>query len=220
MALKNMKPITKTKTAKQSVYGELKKAILNGSISTETMLTETILSETLETSRTPIREAVADLIRDGLLVQVPRKGFHVRQVTNTEMEQIMFLRVSIEMEGLRKLVSIISPSQIEQLKDIVEKQEVEIKKNDAVRFIELDQEFHRSILQFSNQNLLKQVLEESYDLTILIGHNALMKEGRMLEVIWEHKNIINAMENKDDQSATTWMKQHLETTKNIVQEHG
>ncbi|WP_188455813.1 GntR family transcriptional regulator [Virgibacillus oceani] len=209
----NMKPIARKKTTKEIVYDELKKAILTGSISNKEILTETMLSETLETSRTPIREAVADLIKEGLLVQIPRKGFHVREITENEKEQIIFLRLSIETEGLRKLATTITRGQLQELQAIVSEQEQEMKKDDRVRYIELDQIFHRQILKFSNQNLLEQILQEMYNLTRLVGHSALMKEGRMIEVIQEHKEILTALENNNGKEAVDLMRKHLEITK-------
>lgn len=207
-----MKPISRRKTTKDIVYDELKKAILNGSIGTREILTETTLSETLNTSRTPIREAVADLMRQGLLVQIPRKGFHVREVSEGEKEQILFLRQSIESEGLRKLAPIITEEQIQELEDIISGQERAMLKDDRVQYIELDQVFHRKILGFANQNLLEQIFQEVYNLTRLIGHNALMKKGRMSEVIQEHNAIISALKGNDKSEATNSMMKHLKIT--------
>ncbi|MDY0393738.1 GntR family transcriptional regulator [Virgibacillus halophilus] len=175
-----------------------------------------MLSETLEISRTPIREAVADLIKEGLLVQIPRKGFHVREITESEKEQIMFLRLSIETEGLKKLVPNITKEQLQSLRKIVSEQEQEMLHNDPVTYIELDQIFHRQILSFANQNLLEQILQEMYNLTRLLGHHALMKEGRMAEVIQEHKQILHALENNDSSKAVQLMERHLEITKSNV----
>ncbi|MEW9676825.1 GntR family transcriptional regulator [Lentibacillus sp. L22] len=209
----DLKPIARKKTTKEIVYEDLKRAILTGSINNQEILTETMLSETMEISRTPIREAVADLIKEGLLVQIPRKGFHVRKITENEKEQIIFLRLSIETEGLKKLSPIITKEQLHTLRGIVAAQEQEMVNNDRIKFIELDQIFHRQILTFANQNLLEQILQEMYNLTRLVGHNALMKEGRMVEVIQEHRQILNALENNDASKAVELMKNHLEITK-------
>lgn len=209
----DLKPIARKKTTKEIVYDDLKRAILTGSINNQEILTETMLSETLEISRTPIREAVADLIKEGLLVQIPRKGFHVREITQNEKEQIMFLRLSIETEGLRKLSPVITKEQLQTLRGFVLQQEQEIKRDDRIKYIELDQLFHRQILTFANQNLLEQILQEMYNLTRLVGHNALMKEGRMIEVIQEHRQILDALEKGDSSEAVELMKNHLEITK-------
>ncbi|MFC4557841.1 GntR family transcriptional regulator [Virgibacillus kekensis] len=207
-----MKPIAKKRTTKEIVYDELKKAILDRSIDNQEILTETLLAESLNTSRTPIREAVAELVREGLLVQIPRKGFHVRVVSEGEQEQIMFLRRTIESEGLKKLARIITEEQINRLNEIVSEQEKAMLKEDRVRYIELDQIFHRKILEFANQNILGNILQDMYNLARLIGHNALAKEGRMKEVIQEHKDIIIALSRKNGEEAAKLVRHHLDVT--------
>lgn len=211
-----MKPVAKKRTTKEVVYDELRKAIFSGSISSKEILTETMLADSLQTSRTPVREAVASLISEGLLVHIPRKGVQVRQITEGEKEQIMFLRISIESEGLRKLAAGVEAKQIEILRNIIEEQKQAISDNNKIEFIELDQKFHRQILKFSNQNVLSQILQDLYNLTRLIGHHALMKTGRMEEVIDEHSNVIDALEQHDGEEAVILMAQHLERTKEIV----
>lgn len=211
-----MKPVAKKRTTKEIVYDELRKAIFSGSISSKEILTETMLADSLQTSRTPVREAVASLISEGLLVHIPRKGVQVRQITEGEKEQIMFLRISIESEGLRKLAAGVETEQIEILRNIIEEQKQAISDNNKIEFIELDQKFHRQILKFSNQNVLSQILQDLYNLSRLIGHHALMKTGRMEEVIDEHSIVIDALEQHDGEEAVILMAQHLERTKEIV----
>ncbi|WP_408009266.1 GntR family transcriptional regulator [Pseudalkalibacillus sp. A8] len=207
-----MKPVKKKKTTKEIVYEQIKNAILTGMIPKHEMLTETSLAETLETSRTPIREAVSELLKEGLLVHIPRKGFKVREITESEKDQIIFLRRSIEAEGLRNLATVVTKEQIQLLREIVNSQEEAMTANNRINYIELDQFFHRKILEFADQNLLEQILKEVYNLTRLIGHTALMKEGRMEEVIREHKEIIDALEAHDASKAKELMIGHLEKT--------
>ncbi|WP_067725904.1 GntR family transcriptional regulator [Oceanobacillus damuensis] len=204
-----MKPIAKRKTTKEMVYEQLKRAILNGDINHTEILTETYLANSLNTSRTPIREAVADLIKEGLLIHIQRKGFCVRKIEDHEMEQILYLRSSIEMKGVTLLAKTVSSDEIEILNSIISGQQDAIKNQDRIKYIELDQIFHRQILKFSNQNLLEGILQELYNLSLLIGHAAIMKEGRMEEVIQEHKNIVKALEKKNEYNAAELMKEHL-----------
>lgn len=214
-----MRPVAKKRTTKEIVYNELRQAIFSGSISSDEILTETMLADNLQTSRTPVREAVASLISEGLLVHIPRKGFQVRKITEGEKEQIMFLRTAIESEGLRKLAASVKSDQIKILRDIIDEQKKAIVDNNKIEFIELDQKFHRQILKFSNQNVLSQILQDLYNLTRLIGHHALMKTGRMEEVIVEHERVINALERHDAEEAVGLMAEHLERTKEIVKQN-
>jgi DNA-binding GntR family transcriptional regulator len=211
-----MKPISKGKTAKELVYDQLKRAILSGQISQQEILTETLLANTLNTSRTPIREAVADLTKEGLLVHIPRKGFSVREISDHEMDQILYLRKSIEVKGVTLLANTISVDEIESLNRIIAQQEDAIINNDRIKNIELDQLFHSKLLKFSKQNLLEQILHELYNLTLLIGHAAIMKDGRMEEVIHEHKCIVDALKENNGEKAAELMKNHLMITEASV----
>ncbi|AZU64396.1 GntR family transcriptional regulator [Neobacillus mesonae] len=212
----NFTPIEKMKTTKEIVYEEIKNAIFYGNIKKDEILTESSLAQSLNTSRTPVREAVGDLIKDGLLVSIPWKGLKVREISPSEKEQIIFLRVSIESEGLRCAMKNITPEQIQSLRDIVDQQQCALKQNNRIEFIDLDQKFHMKILNLAEQHLLEDILLNLYHLTRLIGHKALAKNGRMEEVIEEHLQIIEALLEKDQDKATKLMEYHLINTKDSI----
>ncbi len=207
-----MEPIAKRKTTKEMVYDQLKRSILGGDIDPDEMMTETSLAESLHISRTPVREAVGDLTKEGLLIHIPRKGFKVRQIDEHDMEQILYLRISIEMRSIRMLVKHITDEELDNLDQLVDEQQLAIKNNDRIRYIELDQILHRKLLKLSNQNILEQILQELYNLTRLIGHAAISKEGRMEEVIQEHREVLEALRERNEEKAADLMKNHLLTT--------
>lgn len=211
----NLKPV-RTETTKDLVYKEIKNAILNGHISYNEIFTEVQLAELLNTSRTPVREAVQDLIKDGLIVPVPRKGLTVRKITDIELEQIFLLRTSIEKEVVKKLTNMITTDQLEQLKIICEQQMTAKQNNDDAEFIRLDQNFHFSLTRFVNYNLIEEVLNNLYELTRLIGLQAVKKKNRMEEVIEEHLAIVHAMENRDPERAAHWIVEHLKNTQESI----
>ncbi|PIC94869.1 GntR family transcriptional regulator [Sporosarcina sp. P26b] len=211
-----MNPIEKVKTTKEIVYEQIKNAVFNGDISRDEMITETMLAESLNTSRTPVREAVSDLLNEGLLISVPRKGLRVRDVTQSEKEQILYLRLSIEREGLKKLLPQVTPSQVSYLREIIDMQKETLLDNNRIKFIEMDQEFHRKIVNYSEQYLLEDILLNIYNLSRLVGHKALAKDGRMEEVIEEHLQIIDALENKDMILVQKCMEDHLLRTSDSI----
>lgn len=138
-------------------------------------MTETSLAESLHISRTPVREAVGDLTKEGLLIHIPRKGFKVRRIDEDDMEQILYLRISIEMRSVKMLIDHITDEELKKLDALIDEQQIAIQNNDRIRYIELDQILHRHLLKLSNQNILEQILQELYNLTRLIGHAAISK---------------------------------------------
>lgn len=208
----NLSPIVKEETTKERVYKEVKGAILSGRISPDEIFTEVKLAEILNTSRTPVRESLQDLQKEGLVVAIPRKGLAVRKVTSIEMEQIFLLRKSIESEVIQKLIDRITSEQIQVLEEICHQQEKAMNTADEVSFISFDQEFHLTLTRFANYELIEQILLNLHNLCTLIGLQAVKKKNRMSEVLAEHRQIIEALRKKEHTKAVDAIIDHLART--------
>jgi len=211
-----LKPI-KEKTTQDMVYKLVMEAILSGGISNEEIFTEVQLAESLNTSRTPVRGAIQDLVKEGLLVSIPRKGLTVRKITPEEQEEIFLLRSWIEDKAVKKIIkNNISTEQLIFLKDIIQEQEEAMKKDDNIKFIHLDQEFHLSLTRLANYKLMEQVLNNLHNLTQLMGLKAVSRKGRMKDVLMEHQQIIKAIEMKDSTLASKFVLEHIRKTKEAL----
>jgi DNA-binding GntR family transcriptional regulator len=217
MEVGSLKPIKKEITTQDKVYKQIKNAILFGGISSDEIFTEVQLAETLNTSRTPVRAALQDLVKEGLLVSIPRKGVTVRKITQGEQEEIFLLRSSIEVQVVKKLTEVItSPDQLKIVRLIVEQQEEALHNDDAIRFIELDHEFHLSLTRLANFGIIEEVLQNLHNLTQLMGLKAVSKKGRMKNVIKEHSEIIQAIEMGNAELASAEVLNHLNNTKETL----
>ncbi|WP_282940065.1 GntR family transcriptional regulator [Paenibacillus sp. RC67] len=212
----NMNPIVKHTTTKERAYNEIKKVILNGYISSKEIFTEVQLANSLNTSRTPVREALLDLMKEGLITSIPRKGMSIRKVTESEIEQIFVVRSSIESEVMKKLAETINEEQLEQLKYSCEQQEKAMQESDEVGFIHLDQQFHSTLIHFAGFELIEQILLSFHNLSQLIGLKAVKKSNRMQEVLLEHLKIISTLERRDPEAAVLTMIEHLNRTKESI----
>lgn len=213
----SLKPIKKEITTQDKVYKQIKQAILFGGISLGDIFTEIQLAETLNTSRTPVRAALQDLVKEGLLVSIPRKGVTVREITPAEQDEIFLLRRSIEAQVVKKLVEVItSPDQLKILRVIVEEQEEALQNDDAIRFIELDHEFHLSLTRLANFGIIEEVLQNLHNLTQLMGLKAIRQKGRMKNVVKEHSEIIDALEQRNAELASAVILSHLDNTKDTL----
>ncbi|MEK4010258.1 GntR family transcriptional regulator [Peribacillus sp. FSL M8-0224] len=217
MAGIHLKPIEKERTTQDKVYKQIKKAILFGGITSDEIFTEVQLAERLDTSRTPVRAAIQDLVKEGLLVSIPRKGLTVRKITPEEQDEIFLLRSAIEVESVKKLTKeITSPEQLRLLKLILKQQEEALQNDDAISFIKLDHEFHLSLTRLANFTIIEQVLNNLHNLTQLMGLKAVSKLGRMKNVLMEHTQIIQALEEKNPELASQAILNHLEKTKETL----
>ncbi|TWD93435.1 DNA-binding GntR family transcriptional regulator [Neobacillus bataviensis] len=213
----SLKPIKKENTTQDKVYKQIQKAILFGGISSDEIFTEVQLAEMLNTSRTPVRAALQDLVKEGLLVSIPRKGVTVRRITQEEQDEIFLLRSSIEVQVVKKLTEVItSPDQLKILRLIVKEQQEAKENEDAIKFIELDHEFHLSLTRLANFSIIEEVLQNLHNLTQLMGLKAVSKHGRMKNVIKEHSEIIEALETRNAELASAVILNHLDNTKDTL----
>ncbi|MFB3160139.1 GntR family transcriptional regulator [Neobacillus sp. 179-J 1A1 HS] len=217
MEVGSLKPIKKEITTQDKVYKQIKNAILFGGISSDEIFTEVQLAETLNTSRTPVRAALQDLVKEGLLVSIPRKGVTVRKITQGEQEEIFLLRSSIEVQVVKKLTEVItSPDQLKIVRLIVEQQQEALQNDDAIRFIELDHEFHLSLTRLASFGIIEEVLQNLHNLTQLMGLKAIRQKGRMKSVVKEHSEIIDALEQRNAELASAAILSHLDNTKDTL----
>ncbi|WP_285767775.1 GntR family transcriptional regulator [Peribacillus sp. SI8-4] len=217
MAGIQLKPIERERTTQDKVYQQIKKAILFGGITSDEIVTEVQLAERLTTSRTPVRAAIQDLVKEGLLVSIPRKGLTVRKITPGEQDEIFLLRSAIELDSVKKLTrEITSPIQLNPLKLILKQQEDAWQNDDAMHFIKLDLEFHLSLTRLAKFTIMEQVLNNLHNLTQLMGLKAVSKNGRMTNVLKEHHQIIKALEEKNSELASRAVLNHLSKTKETL----
>ncbi|MGK9045441.1 GntR family transcriptional regulator [Mammaliicoccus vitulinus] len=195
---------------KQEIYDQVKYSLFNNELPLNEFITEVELSNLLDVSRTPVREAMNELVIEQLMVFKPRKGYKVNTFTNHEIDQIFLLRESLEIACVPFLVEVINDKHILDLQTIIEHQSKAAEKNDYYTFMLLDKEFHTYLMEIIEFKLFLKSYNVQHDLSILIGTQGLKSQGRMLEVIEEHNEILKALSTKTIDIIITSMKSHLE----------
>lgn len=106
---------------KEKVYQGIYDDVTNGIYKQNDILTESRLIEQYNVSKSPVREALIELCKDGILKNIPRMGYQVMPVTLKEVIDILELRADIETSGLRKAYPIINEKQLKILDQIASK---------------------------------------------------------------------------------------------------
>ena len=161
-----------TRTLKEQIVRLLRGAILSGRIKTGERLNESELARDLKLSRIPVREALQQLQEQGLVVDVPRRGKFVVDLTNEQIQKINSLRLILEAEALSLCRANITKSGLTTLANLVDKME-QSREVSEIEASALDIEFHRTIWHYSGNEYLAKMLES---LTIpLFAHRALWR---------------------------------------------
>src|SRR5699024_11003807 len=204
----------KRKTLKDTIYETLKVKIMQNEFPSDYYVTEQENANKLNVSRTPLREAMMALRNEELIEFIPRKGYKTKTYSDIDIHQIFILRKMIEQKVVAPLLEIISLEEIEEFKEIVNKQQ-RLKEEESQEFMNLDKEFHRKMFLIPKYDVFLRAYDVFHNLTVLIGSEVIQKKGRMEEVIKEHNKIIQGFEKKDKVLTKKAISNHLQNTENI-----
>ena len=147
-------------TLKERVYRGIYEAVTNGEYRPNDILTENQMIEKFGVSKSPVREALVELCKDGVLINIPRMGYQVRAVTLKEIMDILEFRVDVEVGGLRKSFPVLTRENINMLRMIAEKHNADedrIVSNNWQRKNESNGRYHMAVVDA----LEKQNIEEA-----------------------------------------------------------
>ena len=203
---------------RNKVYSILSKAIFRGDLKPGQRLVESKLAKLMKVSRTPIREAIIELVQKGLAVPSPPKGVKVAPLpTMKDLTEFYDIRGVLRGLATRKATKNITIKEIARLEENIKKVEVLLLENSIRRVSKLNIEFHKIIEECSQSRELILLLDNLYkrsreNFTVIIS-----EKERQMEAIKEHKKIVKALKEKNEKLAETLMKQHAENAKKALE---
>ena len=199
------------KTLDGRVYDQVEKKIISGEYKVGEQITEMRISKELGVSRTPVREALAMLERDGLIEIIPNKGARVCGVSENDLIDIYKIRQRLEGLCASLASQRINEEGIHNLEEIIELSEFYMMKNNHEKLKELDTDFHQCIYKHSGSRMISKILS---DLHRSIGYYrklSLQNPQRLDNSVKEHKEILEAIKNKDALKADELAAHHAES---------
>ena len=198
------------KLSSQQAYDKLVEMILNGEIKEDHPISERGISETLGIGRTPIREAVKDLVRDGVLESHPARGTTLRALTPVDLQELYEVRYAIE--GLAAFLAA-ERGALEDLDPYTKAFEATLgdpRSSDMVRVYDHGVEFHYAVIKLAgNKRLLEMYRPFRIRFRIPFGIVRTRSPERVLASVSEHLAICRAIEARDAERARHLMYEHL-----------
>lgn len=146
---KRSKPVGSSASGKlpvhEQVYQKLRAQILFGELAPGQAVTIQGLVETLNSGMTPVREAIRRLISDGALVFQDNRRVSVPQLHGTDIDQLLFARLSIECELARRAAVRMTAADVQALEKIDHTLDQAIAQGDIRRYLELNYWFHKQL---------------------------------------------------------------------------
>jgi len=194
----------------------IKGAILRGEIPPGEVISNEQLSAWLGISRTPIREALLELQRGGMVIIHRGKGTEVARLSRKDVVEIFETREALEVKSCELMIERMGDGSIKGLESILEKQARDASRGEELGFLEGDHQFHLLLAKGSGNGRLYNAVEAMRDQCMLLGTYALRQENRMSEVLGEHREIVEALRRRDPSAARDAVIAHLRRSCNDV----
>jgi DNA-binding GntR family transcriptional regulator len=206
-----LSPLGGTSSLDKLAYEKIKDAILTFHFLPNQALIEGELAVQLGISKTPVRDALMQLEREGLVSRVPFKGTYVSDLNNQDMADIYEIRIELEGLAIHTAIQNLTDEDFSRLEGLIEEHDLALKRREVARASKINGEFHNLIIsRCPNQRLQKTLL-------LLDDH---LKRYRLLSIaqgkrmeksIPEHRAIFDALKKRDAGSAEKAMRSHLES---------
>ncbi len=189
-------------------YERLKELILDLELRPGELLTERRLMELTGSGRTPVREAMQGLQRDGLLQIVPFRGAFVSEVSSKDVQEIGQVRELLESFAARLAARLISPQEIERLHVLLDA--LEPLDDRAPRdFFAADRAFHTLIVEASGHRRIREIIGTLSDQIQRLRFVSAAQPMRMRAAHQEHRTVAAALAARDPDAAEAAMRAHL-----------
>ncbi|MBI0330798.1 GntR family transcriptional regulator [Burkholderia plantarii] len=141
------------------VHRLLRDAIVRGALPPHTGLSEAAIADVLEVSRTPVREALAQLADEHLVHIIRKVGTFVAPISVSQLEEGRFARSTLECANHVQLAQTITPAQLTEFGEIVAAQREAVEAGDVERFFDLDERMHRRLFEFAGRGHVWEMLQ-------------------------------------------------------------
>ncbi len=198
----------RTVSLSDQVFEHLESDILSGKYKRGEIITEMQLCKKLGVSRTPVREALRRLFQEHLIEDTPR-GTMVLGITPKDYRDMSEIRLRIEELAVRGFVQHADDDSLKALKEAVDFQEFYLSRADVDQLKLLDGRFHEIIYTGCGSMILKDTLLPLHTKIQQYRRNALRTPSRAAHSVREHREILEAICDRDADLAAERMAQHI-----------
>jgi len=196
---------------KNKAYAALKNVIAGMDVyrsRAEIRLDERQLAQDFGVSRTPVREAMAQLEREGFIRSVPRRGVYVVRKTKKEVIEMITAWAALESMAARLIAENATDDEIAQLRQMFATFSAGHVQEHLDEYSETNIEFHQSIIRMSHNSVLINLAENLFTHMRMIRRKTIVERDRVIRSIDDHEHIIDAIEARDASRAEELVRTH------------
>lgn len=190
-------------------YQYVREGIMRGRFSTGSVLAETEIAHAIGSSRTPVRHALNQLLREGLVEVGSRRQVIVRGFTDEQRAEILLLREALEGVAVSRACEVMALEDIDYLRLLLMRQRRAAQAALNEQFLDLDEEFHLRIVAGARLPILHALLGQLRGFVRVARIGAERPPSVLAQVVDEHESIVDALEDRDAAAACSALVDHL-----------
>ncbi|PAS25449.1 GntR family transcriptional regulator [Vibrio cholerae] len=224
--MKSSPLVRQASTEKESTKSEnlteyLIEAIVEGQLAPGSKISEPELAKQFQVSRGPLREALMRVEGLGLIERIPHIGARVIQLSPVKLVELYAVREALEGMAARLAARNITEIELAGLESLLSTHSTHIDQVEGASYFHQqgDFDFHYRIIQASrNQQLIGLLCDELYHLLRMYRYQSPRSHSRPVEALEEHKFILRAIRQRDEELAEMLMRRHISRSRQLIEQ--
>ncbi|TDD13926.1 GntR family transcriptional regulator [Nonomuraea diastatica] len=204
---------------REQVAHALRAALITGEMRPGVVYSAPVLAAQFGVSATPVREAMLDLAKEGLVEAVRNKGFRVTELSDRDLDELTEIRQLIEVPTVARLADSARAEEFERLRPIAEEIVSASERGDLLAYVDADLRFHVELLALCGNAHLVSVVRDLRTRARLYGLSQLSERGTLADSAREHLALLDALKSGDAAAVSQIMEEHIGHVRGIWAEH-
>jgi DNA-binding GntR family transcriptional regulator len=201
---------------REEITQTLRAAVISGELRPGMVYSAPSLAAQFGVSATPVREAMLDLAKEGLIDVVRNKGFRVTELSEKDLDDLCQLRALIEVPTVRRIAGTrADPAVIERLRELAAGIEDAAHRHDLITHVTLDMEFHLGLLALAGNPHLVETVRSLRARSRIYGLRSLAERDELVPSSREHAELLDLIAAGDAAGAEQLMDRHIRHVRGI-----
>jgi DNA-binding GntR family transcriptional regulator len=205
----NLPSMNERRSLRELITHELQAALVAGRLRPGIVYSAPMLASEFGVSATPVREAMLDLTKEGLVEVVRNKGFRIVGLTDQDLDDFTEIRALIEIPATVRVAAGATAEQLEPLRPVAAEIVAAARSGDLIAYVEADRRFHLGLLAFTGNRHLVETVGDLRKRSRLYGLNQLAEAGRLVASAEEHEQLLDLMIARDLPGVEQAITRHL-----------
>jgi len=194
----------------------IKEAILSGRLIPGELYTAGELGQRLNVSRTPIREALQELSRRGLVTIEKNRGMRVLPTSVESLIEVFQIRLMLEVPLSKRAAQLRTKESLAKVREMYDKFHEVAKRGDPDEVLRADRDFHRALTQVAGNERAISLLQEQRDFVLKTGMGTVPTSRTAMECFEDHTDIMKAFEDGNVDELAQAVARHISFTAKML----